>query len=183
MEKTVYIKSNDFVKEEEYLNNLAKEGWRLKRISSTKYYLSDCQPDRYQYKIYFTDRNQKETKKYIDFLKEMNIRYIGRNSEKLYLEKEASDGDFDLFSDNVSKTNYLNRVEKYLWSSFLAFSCIMLFTFIPAIKEFPAWTITRKLLFSFGFLAISILVIMQLSRIYKIHKSKKEIEKEQIISE
>ena len=51
-----------------------------------------------------------ESKKYIEFLETTGAEHVGSFTRWAYFRKKASEGDFELFSDNDSRIKYVSKV-------------------------------------------------------------------------
>ena len=55
-----------------------------------------------------------ESKKYIDFLETTGAEQVGSFTRWVYFRKKATEGDFELFSDNDSRLKYLSSVISFV---------------------------------------------------------------------
>ncbi len=102
----------DYDKEEKWINEMAKEGWRLDNYFFCKYDFVPCEPGEYEYKIQLLDegRNSSKSRDYIAFLREMDINVVDTWFRWLYLEKKADGEGFEIFSDRNSRLKHINGV-------------------------------------------------------------------------
>lgn len=105
----------DIDKETKWLNALAEKGYRLKERSCFTYTFEQCEKGKYIYQvekrgIEFTSQE----KKYIDFLRDVDINFVGHTLGYYYFEKENDDKPFALYSDANSKVKHYKSIMKLL---------------------------------------------------------------------
>ena len=96
----------DFEKEEQWLNEMASQGWALVGVGFCRYEFERCEPDAYIIRMQM-DKNGRD---YIQFIKDTGAEYIGRMVNWIYFRKDASLGAFELFSDIDSRIEHLKRI-------------------------------------------------------------------------
>lgn len=106
----------DFDKEEQWLNEMAAKGLCLVSVGFCKYEFEDCEPGEYRICLQLLDKMPKhpESRKYIEFLEQTGAEHIGSFTRWVYFRKKASEGDFELFSDNASRTKYLTSITSFV---------------------------------------------------------------------
>ena len=106
----------DFDKEEKWLNELAVKGLALVSVGFCKYEFEDCIPGEYKICIQLLDKLPKhpESRKYIEFMEETGAEHVGSFTRWVYFRKKAAEGDFQLFSDNTSKTKYITTMLSFV---------------------------------------------------------------------
>lgn len=100
----------DAEKEELFLNDQAKRGRALTGYFLWRYTFEDCEPGEYIYRIDLLDGGAQQQREYLDFLQESGIECVERWQNWVYLRRRASDGPFDLYSDNASKVRHLQKL-------------------------------------------------------------------------
>ena len=107
---------DNFDEEERWLNEMSAKGKILVRPGFCNYTFEDGQPNKYQYKLLFLPEciNSKKSQDYLDFLKETGIEYMGRCFRWVYLRKETSSGDFEIFSDIQSELSHFKRIQSFM---------------------------------------------------------------------
>ena len=100
----------DFEKEEQWLNEMALQGWLLDRVSWCKYHFVACQPGEYHIRLEMHPHDDA----YIGFMQETGAEYIGDVVGWQYFRKKAELGPFDIFSDIDSRIWHLNGIGKVL---------------------------------------------------------------------
>ena len=112
----------EFDAEEKWLNDMARRGWVLDGVGFAKYEFAESAPGEYSIRLEMLDNPpaSSEGQDYIDFVEETGAEYIGNMTRWVYFRKKASEGEFELFSDNASRIKYLGSV-----ISLIAFVTIM----------------------------------------------------------
>lgn len=106
----------NFDKEEKWLNEMAAKGLCLVSVGFCKYEFEDCEPGEYKICLQLLDKMPRhpESQKYIEFLEATGAEHIGSFTRWVYFRKKATDGEFELFSDNASRIKYLSGVIGFL---------------------------------------------------------------------
>ena len=106
----------DFDKEEKWLNEMAAKGLSLVSVGFCKYEFEDRLPGEYKICLQLLDKMPRhpESKKYIDFLETTGAEQVGSFTRWVYFRKKATEGDFELFSDNDSRLKYLSSVISFV---------------------------------------------------------------------
>ena len=100
----------DFDKEEEWLNEMAMNGWVLESVGLCTYNFVRCEPGEYSVRLEMHPYDES----YLAFMRETGAEYVGRMMLWIYFRKKTADGPFDLFSDIDSKISHLDRIAKML---------------------------------------------------------------------
>ena len=100
----------DFEKEEDWLNEMAMNGWVLDGIGFCTYHFVRCEPGEYSVRLEMHPYDET----YRSFMEETGAEYVGRMMMWVYFRKKMSDGPFDLFSDIDSRISHLNKIGKVL---------------------------------------------------------------------
>ena len=106
----------DFDKEEKWLNEMAAKGLALVSTGFCKYEFEDCVPGEYKVCLQLLDKQPKhpEMQKYIEFMEETGAEHVGSFTRWVFFRKKASEGDFQLFSDNDSKVKYMTSMLSFV---------------------------------------------------------------------
>lgn len=114
MKKTVYRFNFiwEFDKEERWLNEMAKEGWRLTKYFFCRYDFVRCEAGEYEYKIQLLDEvaNSAKSADYLGFLADMGISVVSKWFRWVYLEKKSDGSGFEIFSDRNSRVKHIKGV-------------------------------------------------------------------------
>ncbi|MBP0968074.1 MAG: DUF2812 domain-containing protein, partial [Oscillospiraceae bacterium] len=100
----------DFEKEEDWLNEMAMNGWVLDGVGYCTYHFVRCEPGEYSVRLEMHPYDES----YLAFMNETGAEYVGRMMMWIYFRKKASEGPFDLFSDIDSRIGHLNKIGRML---------------------------------------------------------------------
>lgn len=101
-----------FEEEEQWLNQMAAEGWVLEQASIGRYRFARCQPGEYILRLEILNKwpGSAESMDYIRFIESTGAEYIGSLKRWVYFRKKAEEGEFALFSDLSSRVRHIDRV-------------------------------------------------------------------------
>ena len=154
----------DFEKEENWLNEMAMNGWLLDGIGFCTYYFVRCEPGEYSVRLEMRTYDES----YVQFMEETGAEYVGRMMMWIYFRKKTADGAFDLFSDIDSRIRHLDRIGKML--SIIGGANLLIGianTFSPARLGWINLLCATLLMYSLG----------------RIHGKKEALEKERLLHE
>ncbi len=100
----------DFEKEEDWLNEMAMNGWLLDGVGWCTYHFVRCRPGDYSVRLEMHPCDES----YLAFMRETGAEYVGRMMMWIYFRKKTADGPFDLFSDIDSRIDHLNKIGRML---------------------------------------------------------------------
>ena len=100
----------NFEKEEDWLNEMARNGWVLDGVGFCSYDFVRCEPGEYAVRLEMHGWDEQ----YVDFMRETGADYVGRMFAWIYFRKKTEDGPFDLFSDIDSRIRHLNYIARVL---------------------------------------------------------------------
>ncbi len=105
----------EYEQEEQWINEMAKEGWQLTAIGWCRYIFRRGTPGEYIYKLDVVERTASDEVKesYFNFLTECGIRVVGEFKDWIYLQKRAADGPFDMKDDTYAKLRTVNKVYSF----------------------------------------------------------------------
>lgn len=99
----------DYEKEEAWVNDMADQGWHLKRTMVGYFVFEKGEPGQY---IYRNELVKGKNQDYYDFLDTMNIECVSKFGPWAYYRKKKLEGPFELFSDSSSKIKYLQSISR-----------------------------------------------------------------------
>ncbi len=99
-----------FDREEDWLNEMALNGWVLDDIGLCTYHFVRCEPGEYSIRLEMHAHDEG----YVSFMEETGAEYVGRMMMWMYFRKKTAEGPFDLFSDIDSRISHLDRIGKML---------------------------------------------------------------------
>ena len=102
----------NYDKEEKWLNDMSARGLQLNGVGCCWYKFDTGTPDEYVYRLEFLKNHpySAESLRYIEFLEETGVEYIGSVFRWVYFRKKAGDVGFDIYSDIDSRIKHLSRV-------------------------------------------------------------------------
>ena len=105
----------DYEKEENFLNEMARDGWNLTAVGFCRYIFRRGTPGEYIYKLDMVERTESDEVKesYFNFLTDCGIRVVGEFKDWIYLQKRAADGPFDTKNDTYAKLRQVNKVYSF----------------------------------------------------------------------
>ncbi len=101
----------NYDKEEEWLNEMAMNGWTLTAVGFCNYTFVKTEPGEYSIRMEMRPHDDG----YMEFLRENDVEYVGRVLQWHYYRKKASLGPFELYSDIDSRIQHLDRIGKMLF--------------------------------------------------------------------
>lgn len=164
----------EFEELELWLNEMAAEGWALKKPGMVYYYFERCEPGEYTVRLEMRDEGRKE---YIKFMQENGAEYLdGPDFMWLYFRKKTADGPFELFSDLDSKIAHLNRIGNALFAVGILNVIVGVYNTFSLSSAQSRWVLLLPL--------INLLIAMPLMYgLGRIHGKRSELEKERKLHE
>lgn len=103
----------DFDKEEEWLENMARNGWVLDGVVFCTYHFIKTEPGEYSVRLQYLPIAEENTD-YTNLLEESGAERVGRMVQWVYYRKKTADGPFQLFSDLDSRITHLEKIAKLM---------------------------------------------------------------------
>ncbi|MCM1256777.1 MAG: DUF2812 domain-containing protein [Roseburia sp.] len=162
----------NFDREEQWLNEMAMDGWALYDVGFCVYRFEKSKPSEYTIRL----EMHRHDSAYLEFMEETGAEYIGRCAQWMFFRKKSSLGQFDIFSDIDSRIRHLNNIINLF--RFIAIACIFvgltnIYIGIVPPSRFNIWGGTSNLL-------MACLVLYGMGRI---HGKKDFLEKERLLHE
>lgn len=126
MERKVFKLFFDVSKEEDWLNELGAQGFKLVNYKNGYYYF-EKDKQAYQYKIDLPTNpwrdlfNQQKRQEFLNFLQDMGVDLVAQSQGKAYLRRLAKEEEFQIYTDLPSQMQQLK----------LMYYTHLLFTFSP----------------------------------------------------
>lgn len=169
----------NFKKEEDWVNEMAKQGWNLTKFTSGRFVFMKGDPGEYIYRNeLIIDKKKSEKEDYFNFLRENGIEMVHEMGGWIYLRKRTVDGDFDLFTDYQSHLNYYQRLLRIMYA-------LVIVTLIGGISNL-SFFISGTNLNSVNLIASILCLIaalLSLVQIFNARKAKVQLEKEKQLYE
>lgn len=102
----------DKEKEEVFLNEMCRQGHAAVKFCMGFYTFDECEPGKYIYRIDCSDSLGHVSESYRTFMKEMNVEIVFVWGPWVILRKEASEGEFDLYTDVDSQIENQKKIRK-----------------------------------------------------------------------
>ena len=101
-------------KEEEYLRQMHKKGWRFVRVSGFgSYHFEECEPQDVIYQLDYAPQRKKEKEAYVQMFADCGWTYLQDYAGYSYFCKPKDEkGEEAIFSDEVSRSTMVARVLK-----------------------------------------------------------------------
>ncbi|MDI2585783.1 MULTISPECIES: DUF2812 domain-containing protein [unclassified Psychrobacillus] len=171
MKKVKYRLYVDYEKEEQWINELAQQGWLLEKFKFFRFTFVKGEAGSYIYRnellagLALKDKNE-----YLQFLKESGIEIVSKFGGWVYFRKKASDGPFGIYTDTASKVSYFNRIIG-LFTLLLVFNIIIgiVNLIISGYADSPVNSYT-----SFFNFAAAILIAVPTIKVYRRKKALQE---------
>lgn len=103
----------DFDKEEEWLEELARNGWVLDGVGFCTYHFLKAEPDEYSVRLQYLPIAE-ESSDYSSLLEESGVERVGRMVQWVYYRKKTADGPFEIFSDLDSRIGHLEKIARLM---------------------------------------------------------------------
>ncbi len=101
-------------KETKWLNQMADEGWAMTGFFAGFYKFEKCEPKKWRYEIDFCEKSGYVSNDYREFMSEAGIEIVQCWGRWVFLRKNASEGDFKLYTDVESALNHYQQMQKQL---------------------------------------------------------------------
>ncbi|WP_019850355.1 DUF2812 domain-containing protein [Desulfitobacterium sp. PCE1] len=99
--------------EEDWLKKMCLKGWALKKFFLGFYTFEKCDPGEYNYQIDLLDSWNGEKDDYAAFMEDTGVKVIAQWWRWVYLQKRASDGPFEMYTDVESKIAHYSRIKNF----------------------------------------------------------------------
>ena len=128
-----YFSITDYVKEQEYLQQRHREGWKFVKVTGCGiYHFEECQPEEVVYQLDYNQESAAHKEEYIKMFADCGWEHLQEFAGYSYFRKKAAemDGDEEIFCDDASRLAMMERVYKgrILPLVSIFFSLIGLFT-------------------------------------------------------
>jgi hypothetical protein len=104
----------NFEKEEQWINEMSKQGLQLKKYKFGRYYFEKGSPNEYIYRIEMLDENPKSEKsqEYIRFMEENGVEFVDAYNTWVYFRKKTEDGPFEIYTDYPSRIQHYEKIAR-----------------------------------------------------------------------
>lgn len=98
--------------ETEWLNQMAAEGWAMRRFFAGFFAFEKCEKGEYVYQVDFGDRLFSVSSDYRELMQDMGIEIIQTWGYWVILRKKASGGEFELYTDVASSIEHYKKIRR-----------------------------------------------------------------------
>lgn len=161
---------------EKRVNEMASQGWHLKKFTWIRFTFEQDEPGSYIYRHDELERfGSTYEDEYLDFLKSSGIEQVDRSGNFVFFRKPAHEGPFELYSDKKTKISNLSK-KITLLSLILLLNLFFGITGLISISGGQHTDMLKLLLNSTNILIVMLLVgpILKLMRVRK--NLKKELD-------
>lgn len=116
-------------KEEAFLRQRHKEGWKFTKVTGIgMYHFEKCDPEDYVYQLDFRNGTEADKDEYLQLFSDCGWEYVFVFAGYSYFRKKASEmtEDEEIFNDNTSKMEMMDRVYKGRLTPLLILFCATL---------------------------------------------------------
>jgi len=99
--------------EEDWLKKMCLNGWAFKKFFLGFYTFEKCEPGEYNYQIDLLHSWNGRKGDYADFMEDTGVKVIAQWWRWVYLQKKASDGPFEMYTDVQSKITQYNKIKNF----------------------------------------------------------------------
>lgn len=104
-------------KEEQWLNEMASQGWSMSSFFAGRYTFEKTAEREYLYQVELLPRNAKEKQNYFSFLQEeMGVEIVQEWGVWVFLRRKASEGSFELYTDSASKAQHYGKIARMFFA-------------------------------------------------------------------
>ena len=99
--------------EQNWLNDMCRNGWALKNFSLGIYTFESCHPNEYIYQVDLLPGNgfsPNDPEGYAHFMEEIGVEVVCRWFRWIILRKKAAEGPFDIYTDVDSQIQMYSRI-------------------------------------------------------------------------
>ena len=110
-----YFSIFEYEKEEKYLREMHKSGWRFLKVTGLGvYHFEKCIPADVIYQLDYNQDSKEHKDEYLQMFSDCGWEYLQNYAGYSYFRKPAADmnGDEEIFCDNESKLQMMERVLK-----------------------------------------------------------------------
>lgn len=169
----IVVNPNDI---EKWVNDMASQGWHLKKFTWIRFTFERGEPNSYIYRYDELERfGASYEDEYLEFLSSSGIEQVDRSGNFVFFRKPASDGPFELYSDKKNKISKLSQKISLLLSLILLNLVIGLIGLSGIFSEQVIDWI--KLTLNIGNIVVAVLFSLPLLKLVRVrHKLKKEMD-------
>ncbi|MGN0250991.1 MAG: DUF2812 domain-containing protein [Oliverpabstia sp.] len=98
--------------ETKWLNEMAEQGWAMKRFFAGFYSFERCEPGQYMYQVDFGNHFFSVSEEYREFMQETGVEIVQPWGFWIILRKKAGEGAFELYTDVDSTIEHYTKIRR-----------------------------------------------------------------------
>ncbi|MBQ8232487.1 MAG: DUF2812 domain-containing protein [Lachnospiraceae bacterium] len=145
-----YFLLHEYEKEETYLREMHRNGWKLKSLTIPCFYTFEkCEPEDVVYRLDFKQvNNVAEEQEYLQLYRDYGWEYFQKMNDYLYFRKKASeDNNLEIFSDNESRVEMVERIMKKRVFPITLLLLVSTLMMLSCISHYDMWHETAFIVF------------------------------------
>ena len=95
-----------------WLDQMAQDGWAMKRFFAGVYSFEACEKGEYVYQVDFGDRMFAVSSDYRELMQDMGIEIVQTWGYWVILRKRAAQGKFELYTDAASRVEHYRKIRR-----------------------------------------------------------------------
>ena len=169
----------DFQEEENWLNEMASDGWVLCDVGFCRYEFESCEKGEYTVGLQWLEKrlSSRDSIDYINFVEDTGAEYIGNVKYWVYFRKKTAEGALNLISDTESQIKHFSRIANLL--KVLTIPCVLSGVYNIILGLINPYA---KLNLLVGLLNLAMAYIIR-KGYAKMHTKQQELEKQHILFE
>ncbi|MCQ2161164.1 MAG: DUF2812 domain-containing protein [Bacteroidales bacterium] len=114
----------DFDKEEQWINEMSKKGWRFWHTNGVIYRFKKCEPGEFIYQIDFDEKQREGGEDYVVFRSSCGDIFVHQCKHKIYWKRKCVDGEFEAENNVAAKLRLTNKAFNFHLNSFIGLTII-----------------------------------------------------------
>jgi len=146
--------------EEDWLKKMCLNGWAFKKFFLGFYTFEQCEPGEYNYQIDLLDNWNGYKDDYAAFMEDAGVEVVGQWWRWVYLQKKATDGPFEMYTDVDSKISQYSKIRNF-------FKVALILEVICFFMELMATVNTGSYIFGIFTVLLAVISLAMLKIIWK----------------
>ena len=171
----------DFDKEEQWLNDMAKQGWAFWHTNGVIYRFKQSKPEEFIYQIDFDEKKKDGIEDYVVFRSSCGDQFVHQWKNKIYWKRETTSGPFEAENNVAAKLRLTNKAFNFHLNSFIGLTLIAAFAFLvlmPLSRHLPenafsSWLNDFSIGLTYGILLAELIILLPVLK--KLHKKINEL--------
>lgn len=126
----------EYEEEEQYLMDMAKQGYLFEKVTLPGiYHFKKCEPVDMVYRIDFNPQKKEERESYLQMFRDYGWEYLQDLNEFSYFCKPDDGSSEEIFSDNASRIEMMERIQRKKMQPILAIALCCLFPQVISLTQ------------------------------------------------